>query len=331
MTSARCLANLPPVEGRTGWPWDVETPALGAAGAWPRITIVTPSFGQGQFIEETIRSVLLQGYPNLQYLVIDGGSSDGTRAILEKYSPFIDHWVMEKDRGQSHAINKGLARADGEIFGWLNSDDYYAPGTLRLAGELLREGGPARWLAGQCTWRGDGEPGVTRASRVDAPLYEWMLASPIQQPASLWRRELFGTAGSLDDSLHHVMDQELFVQFRLAGVTALQVDRPLATLRLHGESKTISAMPKFRLETIHKIIPRYLANLPAEQLPAFRREVARKLLRNARASFQRRDLADVLGSVSSAIRWSPLGVAGDAARFLLRSPGRIGNMPPETP
>lgn len=317
MTQPRSLETLPPVPGRAGWPWDEETPSVGAAGTWPRITIVTPSFGQGQYIEETIRSILLQGYPNLQYLVIDGGSTDGTRAVLEKYSPFIDHWVMENDRGQAHAITKGIARADGEIFGWLNSDDTYAPGTLKLAGELLREGGQARWMAGQCVWREDGQPGETRASRVDAPLYEWMLGSPIQQPASLWRRELLGTAGSLDDSLHHVMDQDLFLQFRLAGITAHRIDRSLATLRLHGESKTISSMPDFRRETIGKVIPRYLAALPPDQLPALRREVARKLLRDARYSFQRQDLADVVRSLSNAIRWSPLSVAGDAARFIV--------------
>ncbi len=119
--TARSLATLPaPPPGRTGWPWTVETPPpsqLERPDAWPRITVVTPGFNHGDFIKGARSwSVLLQGYPNLQYLVMDGGSKDGTRAILEKYAPHLDGWVSERDRGQSHAINKGIARADGEIF-----------------------------------------------------------------------------------------------------------------------------------------------------------------------------------------------------------------------
>jgi len=120
------VEKLPPAApGRTGWPWTEETdPAIYAGREdWPRISIVTPSFNQAQYLEETIRSVLLQNYPNLQYLVMDGGSTDGSVEIIKKYSPWIDHWVSEKDRGQSHAINKGLERCDGEWFNWINSDD----------------------------------------------------------------------------------------------------------------------------------------------------------------------------------------------------------------
>src|ERR1700738_1526878 len=110
----------------TGWPWTTETPRLPAVrpdgSRWPRITIVTPSFNQGQFIEETIRSVLLQGYPNLEYIIIDGGSTDNTVEIIKKYEPWIACWVSEKDRGQSDALNKGFARATGQILAWLCSD-----------------------------------------------------------------------------------------------------------------------------------------------------------------------------------------------------------------
>ena len=96
--------------------------------AWPRISIVTPSFNQGQFIEETIRSILLQGYPNLEYIIIDGGSTDESVEIIKKYEPWLTYWVSEKDRGQAHAINKGLERCTGEILAYINSDDYYYPG-----------------------------------------------------------------------------------------------------------------------------------------------------------------------------------------------------------
>jgi cellulose synthase/poly-beta-1,6-N-acetylglucosamine synthase-like glycosyltransferase len=126
----RCpsLAMLPPPPpGKTGWPWTEESTRLpddpGTAASWPRVTIVTPSFNQGQFIEETIRSILLQGYPDLEYFVLDGGSTDGTVAILERYAEWIDFWVSEPDGGQSAAINRGLRMGSGASATWINSDD----------------------------------------------------------------------------------------------------------------------------------------------------------------------------------------------------------------
>src|SRR5688500_17087320 len=114
-----------PPPGRTGWPWTSEAAQLPARMSngqpWPRITIVTPSYQQGRFLEETIRSVLPQGYPNLEYLVIDGGSSDESVEVIKRYEPWLSYWASEKDRGQTHAIAKGLERATGEIFQWINS------------------------------------------------------------------------------------------------------------------------------------------------------------------------------------------------------------------
>src|SRR4029077_14523852 len=125
----RCpsLAELPPPPpGRTGWPWTEESLRLGEqsqAHACPRITIVTPSFNHGRFIEETIRSILLQGYPDLEYFVLDGGSTDNTIDIIRKYSSWISFWVSEPDRGQSAAINRGLRMGSGLYGTWINSDD----------------------------------------------------------------------------------------------------------------------------------------------------------------------------------------------------------------
>src|SRR5437870_1420981 len=133
----RCptLNELPsPPPDKTGWPWTAETPPLPPArpdgSAWPRISIVTPSYNQGQFIEETIRSVLLQGYPDLEYTIIDGGSTDQSIEIIKKHEPWLTYWVSEQDRGQAHAINKGLSRSTGEIFQWINSDDVLLSGAL---------------------------------------------------------------------------------------------------------------------------------------------------------------------------------------------------------
>jgi glycosyltransferase involved in cell wall biosynthesis len=133
MMPASALAQLPPPPpGRTGWPWTVETamPADLATTQWPRITIVMPSYQQASFVEETVRSVLLQNYPNLEFIVNDGGSKDGSAEIISRYAPFLTHFESGPDGGQGAAINKGFDRATGEIMGWINSDDFYLPGAL---------------------------------------------------------------------------------------------------------------------------------------------------------------------------------------------------------
>jgi len=135
------LSSLPPPpDGYTGWPWTEETPPLPPimldGKPWPKISIVTPSYNQGQFIEETIRSILLQNYPNLEYIIIDGASTDNSVDIIKKYERWITYWVTEKDRGQAQAINKGIYRASGDIFNWINSDDLLLPKVLRLVAEV---------------------------------------------------------------------------------------------------------------------------------------------------------------------------------------------------
>ncbi|MEO8399398.1 MAG: glycosyltransferase, partial [Ignavibacteriaceae bacterium] len=124
----------PPPKGKTGWPWDEETTPEIYEGLKnvPKISIITPSFNQGLFIEQTIRSVLLQNYPNLEYIIIDGGSTDNTIEIIKKYEPWIKYWISEKDSGQSEALNKGILHCEGEIFNWLNSDDYYSKDCFKL-------------------------------------------------------------------------------------------------------------------------------------------------------------------------------------------------------
>ena len=129
------LSELPPPpSGKTGWPWTEESRRLPnqmpSGCPWPRISVVTPSFNQGKFIEETIRSVLLQGYPNLEYLMIDGGSTDNSVEIIKKYSPWLTYWVSEPDDGQSDAINRGLKMSSGDFATWINSDDLLCKNAL---------------------------------------------------------------------------------------------------------------------------------------------------------------------------------------------------------
>ncbi|MDO8303698.1 MAG: glycosyltransferase, partial [Sedimentisphaerales bacterium] len=127
------LKELPAAPaGKTGWPWTVESPApaLSQITNCPRICIVTPSFNQGEFLEETIRSVLLQGYLNLEYIIMDGGSTDNSVEIIKKYSPWLAYWTSQKDNGQADAIYRGFEKASAEYIGWVNSDDMLLPDAL---------------------------------------------------------------------------------------------------------------------------------------------------------------------------------------------------------
>ncbi len=160
------LNELPaPPPGKTGWPWTEESPQLPGTmpdgSPWPSVSIVTPSLNQRQFIEETIRSVLLQGYPDLEYIIIDGGSTDGSLEIIKKYEPWLAYRVSERDRGQSHAINKGWQRARGEILAWLNSDDTYNPGAIRCAVEALRANPGVAMVSSEMTYTDDSSRSFT--------------------------------------------------------------------------------------------------------------------------------------------------------------------------
>jgi glycosyltransferase involved in cell wall biosynthesis len=147
------LTDLPTSpSGRIGWPWTEEAvaraPRMPNGDPWPPITIVTPSFNQAQYLEQSIRSVLLQGYPNLQYVIIDGNSSDNSVDIIHKYAKFLDYWVSEPDSGQAEAILKGLGRATGEWFNWINSDDILLPNALYTLATIVALNPTAQWISG---------------------------------------------------------------------------------------------------------------------------------------------------------------------------------------
>lgn len=146
------LADLPNPSTGIGWPWTEHSAPLPETQPngqpWPKITIVTPSYNQGQFLEETIRSILLQGYPNLEYIVMDGGSTDGSIETIQKYEPWIDYWESEPDEGASHAISKGLEKASGMWFNWINSDDVLLPNALETVTRIARLVPEAKWITG---------------------------------------------------------------------------------------------------------------------------------------------------------------------------------------
>ena len=207
---------------------------------FPKISIITPSYNQGKFIEETITSVLGQGYPNLEYIIIDGGSTDETIEVIKKYADKLKYWVSEKDNGQSHAINKGFALATGDIIGWLNSDDMYLPGALAHVASRLDTG--ARELCfGNClhfrqgtsavvSW---GSDVVQNAQRYGLENFDYII-----QPSSFWTRITWEAVGSLSESLTYTFDWEWFLRARQLEVKFLALPKCLSMYRIHDEHKT---------------------------------------------------------------------------------------------
>lgn len=217
----------------------------------PKISIVTPSFNQGQFIEQTIDSVLSQNYPNLEYMIMDGGSTDNTVEIIKKYSKHLTHWVSESDRGQSDAINKGLKLCTGDVFNWLNSDDYYEAHTLEFVGKqflqndcmvlcgksrIFNENGTQHFSTGTDIYK-DNLPKTIGWARID-------------QPETFIRKQLLDQIGFINEQLNYVMDKELWMRilFHIDLKNIYTTDTILAHFRLHATSKTVATAPLFEQE-----------------------------------------------------------------------------------
>jgi len=207
--------------------------------SWPRLSIVTPSYNQAQFLETTIQRVLSQDYPNLEYMIVDGGSTDGSVEIIHRYQDRLAYWVSEPDKGQTDAINKGFLRATGDIVTWLNSDDYYLPGTLhRVADHFVR------CPDVECVYGDlhivDEQGGLFYVSKSMPYHYRTMLygGAYVPQPASFYRRRAIARVGYLYHTLHHTMDVEYFIRFGKNGVRFSHMDEPLTCFRIHSMNKT---------------------------------------------------------------------------------------------
>jgi hypothetical protein len=216
---------------------------------WPRITLVTPSLNQGAYIEETIRSVLQQEYPNLELIVIDGGSTDDTVSTLMRYSQWIDYWVSEPDNGQSDAINKGLALATGEWFNWLNSDDYLQPGALFALARATQKQ-DAVCVSGRTSNLCNGHIFSSYQANVPAALPDFLFSLRVNQPGSLLHVESVREVGGIRDDLRMVMDLDLWLRLGMTyGPQAFHfIDQQIAVYRYHSASKTCSAEDVFAPE-----------------------------------------------------------------------------------
>jgi glycosyltransferase involved in cell wall biosynthesis len=252
--------------------------------ARPQISIVVPSFNHAHYLDETLRSILDQGYPGLELIVVDGGSKDGTVELLRRYSDRLAYWVSEPDRGQTHAINKGVARATGDVVAYVNSDDRLEPGSLHRVGQFFADNPSAEWLTGGCRCFGDAietwylhPEGWTALADTVLP---WARAQTYvfpQSGASFMRRDLVRRLGEYDEALHYSMDMEYYARAAFAGVRMHIIPDVLAGWRWHPEAKswTRGLAYAFRKDEL-TILARYLDRVPAGERPRARREYQRQ-------------------------------------------------------
>ncbi|WP_052266020.1 glycosyltransferase family 2 protein [Pedobacter kyungheensis] len=260
------LNELPQNTNLKAWPWDkeVDPKIYSIKKDWPKISIVTPSYNQGVYLEQTIRSILLQNYPNLEYIIIDGGSTDNSKEIIEKYSQFINYWISEKDNGQANAINKGLHLISGDLFNWINSDDFLEYGALFELGICFK--GTDQIIAGSV----NNFKEVDDSKNVDDSYYGLIKNTGLNidnyfaqngsfnfhQPG-VWLGRALIQNQAIDEHLHFGFDAKFILSilenYPLVNYTA----SILVNFRLHELSKTLKDQAKFG-EEIYKIYQYYI-------------------------------------------------------------------------
>lgn len=284
----------------------------------PLVSIVTPSFNQGRFLEATICSVLEQDYPNLEYLVIDGGSTDESVAIIQRYAHRLAHWESQPDRGQAHAVNKGLQLARGEILGWLNSDDLLASGAVQGAVQIFQSQPEIDVVYGRLARIDEiGKPIPTPMlpkDRVDFDRAQVIGECIVNQPGAFWRRRIMQQVGWLDERLIYSLDYQYWIRMALAGARFKRLDAVAASFRLSAGSKTVGQTAAHAVEqfcTLEEVLAApdlaLLAGLTDVQVhQQARRARARIALRAAYGYAKLSDWKETLHWLSVVLRNDPL-------------------------
>ncbi len=217
-----------------------------------KISIVTPSFNQAPYLEATLRSLLTQDYPELELILIDGGSTDGSVEIIQRYAASLSHWESERDRGQSHALNKGFAHVHGDVWGWLNSDDLLEPGVLRRVAQVFAENPEVGVVYGDCVYvRADGETVVEKFKTEAHTRLRHLAHRFIAQPSCFFRTSMVPPA--VREDLHYCMDYDLWLKLAARGVPFLYVPELFSRYRLHEESKSEKALVAMHAEIVEQL------------------------------------------------------------------------------
>ena len=287
------------------------------ASPLPKISIVTPSFNHAPFLEQTIRSVLDQNYPALEYFVLDGGSGDGSVEIIRKYADRLAYWASEPDGGQYDAINKGFARATGEIMGWLNSDDKHLPWTLHTVAQIFQSFPEAQWLTTLYPLCMDEEGHVVTCREIysvcrhgflsgqNLPGGDWHAGDYLQQEGTFWRRSLWETVGGrMEASLKLAGDFDLWARFCAAGAEPYGVPVPLGAFRFQSGQKTAHQMQEY-FEEAHGALRKHGGN-PYSKWDSFLLGKLRKLQEHFTKRYHRK----LQGKTSAFVCWSRCRAGG---------------------
>jgi glycosyltransferase involved in cell wall biosynthesis len=283
------LADFPPPPaGKSGWPWDAPPSQPIASG--PKISIIIPSLNQGRFIEEAIRSIVLQRWPNLELIVIDAASRDDTVSVIRRYERWISYWISEPDRGQAEAINKGLANATGDIVAWFSADDFFTDGIFAAVAEAWSRNPGGIYAAPVVNFYRRGREMLIRPRGliVENVVQYWTGRSLWHDPGLFWSRAVIDRVGGPDTSLHYAHDYDYLCR-ALQHASVEYVGHIAAGFRLHRDSKTISQTETMMAETAmvsrrywHLVTNLDRAGFERAELAARVRRAASKLLRGKR-------------------------------------------------